>query len=122
MANIWVVDDDQDVSLILKFSLEKQGHKVEPFIDTDSALARLKEERPDLFILDVIVPEIGGYTFYSRLQEDESTRRTPVIIITGKKKMRDFFEGLPHVAGFLDKPLDLERVKALVDKAVPPRS
>src|ERR1035441_1235230 len=98
MARVLVVDDERDVVELVKFLLERDGHQVIEAFNGREALEKAYAELPDLIILDIMMPEMDGYTVNARLTETESTRRIPVIILTAKGQMRDVFEMASNVA------------------------
>jgi len=121
MARVLVVDDERDVVELVKFLLERDGHKVIEAFNGREALEKAYAELPDLIILDIMMPEMDGYTVNARLTETESTRRIPVIILTAKGQMRDVFEMASNVAFYMEKPFDpkhlREKIQEVLSKA-----
>lgn len=120
MAKIVVVDDEADVIELVTFVLERDGHQVLSARDGKKGLAIIQEEMPDLVILDVMMPEMDGYTVNSNLLENEKTRDIPVIILTAKGKVKDLFQMSPNVKGYMGKPfepMDLkDKIKEILNK------
>lgn len=121
MARILVVDDDPVATQLLCAVLEANGHTIESVSDGQEALERLgveaatKSALPDLVILDLVMPNLDGFTVASRLNAHSRTRDLPVIILTGKgEQMRHFFKDHPNVKCFLEKPVNIGE---LVDSA-----
>jgi CheY-like chemotaxis protein len=121
MARVLVVDDERDVVELVKFLLERDGHQVIEAYNGREALEKAYAELPDLIILDIMMPEMDGYTVNARLTETESTRRIPVIILTAKGQMRDVFEMASNVAFYMEKPFDpkhlREKIQEVLSKA-----
>lgn len=121
MARVLVVDDERDVVELVKFLLERDGHKVTEAFNGREALEKAFAELPDLIILDIMMPEMDGYTVNARLTENESTRKIPVIILTAKGQMRDVFEMASNVAFYMEKPFDpkylREKIQEVLNKA-----
>ena len=94
---------------------------LEAFNGHREALERAFAEHPDLIILDIMMPEMDGYTVNARLTENESTRKIPVIILTAKGQMRDVFEMASNVAFYMEKPFDpkhlREKIQDVLNKA-----
>ena len=111
MARVLVVDDEKDVVELVKFLLERDGHTVLEAFNGREALERAYAEIPDLIILDIMMPEMDGYTVNARLTENDSTRRIPVIILTAKGQMRDVFEMASNVAFYMEKPFDPKHLR-----------
>ena len=103
-----VVDDDPDFMLVIKGYLEKVGVDVAEAYDGEQALAFLKERRPHIIILDIIMPVMDGYTLLDRLKKDSATRGIPVIVMTFAD--RDSHEKAVRCGAddFVGKPLEVE--------------
>lgn len=106
MSKVMVVDDENDVVELIKFMLEKDGYDVVTACNGREALEKVEPAKPDLIILDIMMPEIDGYTVNTRLQEKDETRGIPVIILTAKGQMRDLFALGSNVVAFMEKPFD----------------
>jgi len=113
MPKVMVVDDENDVVELIKFMLEKDGHAIVTAGNGRECLEKVEGEKPDLIILDIMMPEIDGYTVNTRLQEKDETRSIPVIILTAKGQMRDLFALGSNIVAFMEKPFD---PKGLRDK------
>lgn len=118
MARVLVVDDEKDVVELVKFLLERDGHQVLEAFNGREALERAFAEHPDLIILDIMMPEMDGYTVNARLTETESTRRIPVIILTAKGQMRDVFEMASNVAFYMEKPFDPKHLREKIQEVL----
>ena len=123
MAHILVVDDERDVVTLIKFLLEKEGHKVSEAHNGGEALAvlgiepeapRTREELPELIILDVMMPVMDGFTVAKRVNEDKKTRTIPIVVLTAKGQVRDLFDTVPNVATYIEKPFDPKRLREMV--------
>ncbi len=118
MARVLVVDDEKDVVELVKFLLERDGHQVLEAFNGREALERAYAEHPDLIILDIMMPEMDGYTVNARLTENEGTRRIPVIILTAKGQMRDVFEMASNVAFYMEKPFDPKHLREKIQEVL----
>ena len=118
MARVLVVDDEKDVVELVKFLLERDGHQVLEAFNGRVALERAFAEHPDLIILDIMMPEMDGYTVNARLTESDSTRRIPVIILTAKGQMRDVFEMASNVAFYMEKPFDPKHLREKIQEVL----
>lgn len=105
---VLVVDDDDSIREIAQLAIEVvSGWRV---IAADGGLAALElasEHRPDVVLLDLMMPDIDGVTTFKRLREQESTREIPVILVTAKVQVgsRQIWDDL-EVAGVIAKPFD----------------
>jgi CheY-like chemotaxis protein len=119
MAKILVVDDDRNVIEILEFVLKKDGHSVVSAGDGRAGLEAALNESPDLIILDVMMPQIDGYSLTGMLREDPKTRNTPVVILTAKGRMRDAFEQSPNVRLYVEKPFEPDELAKSIRPFLP---
>jgi len=87
MATVLVVDDEPDILLMLRMSLEDEGHTVVMAADGESGLQRLAEHRPDLVLLDVMMPVLDGWGVLERKQRDGDL--TPVIVLSARGAIID---------------------------------
>lgn len=121
MAQIMLVDDERDVVTLLKFILEKEGHSITAAYNGAEALEKLGLEpardtdyRPDIIILDVMMPIMDGYTVSCRLAQNEKLRDIPLIVLTAKGEMRNLFQSVKSVATYVDKPFDPKRLRDII--------
>src|SRR6201994_2753459 len=119
MANITLVDDDENIVASVSLALESHGHKVQAFYDGASGLASLEKDPPDLAILDVKMPRMDGMEVLKRLRQ---TSELPVIILTSKDDEIDEILGFNLGADdYMHKPFSqrllIERVKAVLRRA-----
>jgi two-component system response regulator ChvI len=119
MANITLVDDDENIVASVSLALESLGHAVKAYYDGASGLAALESEPPDLAILDVKMPRMDGMEVLRRLRQ---TSATPVIMLTSKDEEIDEILGFNLGADdYIHKPFSqrllLERVKAVLRRA-----
>ncbi len=120
-AKILVVDDERDIVDYLSVALEDAGFKVTGLTGTEGALERIRAEKPDLVLLDVMMPGRTGLSLYRAMREGEGTKRIPVVIISGYAQKDDFSkmapsalesERLPAPDGYLEKPITVPTLLA----------
>ena len=121
MAHIMIVDDERDVVTLLKFLLEKDGHKITVAYNGAEALEKLgvepteiAAELPDAIVLDVMMPIMDGFTLSAKLSENQKTLSIPLIILTAKGEMRDLFNLSANVAIYVEKPFDPKNLRELI--------
>ncbi|MCX8015671.1 MAG: response regulator transcription factor [candidate division WOR-3 bacterium] len=119
---IAVVDDEQDIVDLITHHLEKEKFKVEPFYDGESILEYTKKHRPDLIILDLMLPGIDGLEVCKLLKKDEQTAGIPIIMLTAKSTEADKVVGLELGADdYITKPFSprelIARVKSVLRRA-----
>jgi class 3 adenylate cyclase len=117
--SILVIDDDDGMRLMLRRILEKESYKVEEAPDGEEGLAACQRIRPDLILLDGMMPRMTGFEVVRRLREDPATRAVPVLMLTALPDMNDKVRGLDMGADdFLRKPINrvelLARVRSLL--------
>jgi DNA-binding response OmpR family regulator len=113
MGRILVVDDEPDILLLLRMNLEAEGHEVLLAADGEMALARIAEHRPDLVLLDVMMPLLDGWGVLQAIDGQERA----VVMVSAKADPRDAEKALQLGAlDYLTKPFDLDRLLAVVDQ------
>lgn len=122
MAKVMIVDDEKDVLYLLKVLMQKENFEVIEATNGLEAYNKLTSDidpaRPDVIILDVMMPEMDGYTFQSKLQEIEELRKIPIIILTAKGQMKDLFELSTNIYAFVEKPFEPKQLIRLVKDAI----
>jgi len=102
-----IVDDDPDANYSLQSILEHAGFKVIYFYDGESALKKLKPEKPDIVILDIMMPGMNGFEVCEKIKNDPETSSIPIIILTAKDMGDDLEMALKKKADwFVTKPYD----------------
>ena len=122
MVKILVVDDDNSIVEVLKHLLTGEGYGVCVASNGKEGLATARQEKPDLIILDIMMPEMDGISVSGILFQDPVLRLTPVLILTAKGSARSMLELVPNVRLYMDKPFDppelLKNIQRLL--ATPP--
>ena len=114
MAQILIVDDSPTEAHVLKGMLEKNGFEVETAENGTEGIERARELKPDLILMDVVMPGLNGFQATRQLTKDSETKHIPVIIVTTKDQETDRVWGMRQGArDFLTKP---EAEKTLIDK------
>jgi len=122
MSEILVVDDDRDVAQSIELALRRRGFRVILAATGVDALKTLRRHRPDLVILDVLMPGMNGLEVCHRLRSDTNLADLPIIFLTARGQEKDRIEGLRAGADdYMPKPFNLEelilRVKAVLRRA-----
>lgn len=121
-ASILLVDDEEDLLDLLQYALAREGYTVLTASDGIEGLRLAQAERPDLIVLDIMMPRMDGIELCRRLREDAHLRLTPILMLTAKSDERDEIEGLEAGADdYLPKPtspnLLVSRVRALLRRS-----
>jgi DNA-binding response OmpR family regulator len=122
MTKVLVVDDERTLLSTLKYNLQREGYEVEVAMDGDAAVARARAFRPDLIVLDLMLPEMSGLDVCRILRTEMAT---PIIMLTAKAEEVDKVVGLEVGADdYLTKPFGmrelLARVRSLLRRAAMP--
>lgn len=106
MAHIVIVDDSPTDVKVLTTLLEKAGHKVSSAASADDGIALVRREKPDLVLMDVIMPGTNGFQATRTLSRDPETAAIPIVIVTTKSMETDRVWGMRQGAReFLTKPV-----------------
>jgi two-component system alkaline phosphatase synthesis response regulator PhoP len=118
VSKILVTDDEKDVVELLKFLLEKDGHQVITAYNGKDALAMATANAPELILLDVMMPEMDGYTVQTKLLDDPKTKGIPIIILTAKGQLRDVFAMSANVKAYIEKPFDPKTLRQKIAESL----
>ncbi len=118
---ILVVDDEPDLVAMIKMRLEAHRYAVLTASDGQEGLQIIRKEKPDLIILDILMPKMSGYDLLRALRKEKGTiKDTPVIIVTARGRMKDLFEEI-GISDFLGKPFEsqvlLDKVERILARA-----
>lgn len=115
VSKILVVDDDLAILELIKINLQLIGHDVICADDGIKGFALVKQENPDLVILDVMMPKVDGFTVANRIRNNEGSKETPILMLTALGMMQDKTKGFnAGVDDYLVKPFELEELKLRV--------
>lgn len=122
MHTILVVEDEEDIADLVAFNLRRNEFQVELAHDGIQGLAKAKEIKPDLIVLDVMMPGLDGFRVFKELRKDKSTRTIPVIMLTARGQTEDRIQGLELGAeDYVTKPFSprelVLRIKNLLKRS-----
>ena len=122
MALVFIVEDDNDIRQIEAYALKCGGFEIEEFEDAKALYERLEKKTPDLFLLDVMLPDEDGLEIVKKLRAMPQTKHLPVMMVTAKTTELDKVRGLDIGADdYMTKPFGimelLSRVKALLRRS-----
>jgi two-component system phosphate regulon response regulator PhoB len=124
MPRILIVEDEQDLAGLLDYNLKQAGFETEVALSGASALTKLRNNRPDLLLLDIMLPDIPGTEVARLVKEDPELRQIAVVMVTAKGQESDRVQGLELGADdYMVKPFSVRelvlRVKAVLRRGVP---
>ena len=118
---ILVVDDEVDLVETVRFPLEKEGYQVLVSYNGEDALNQARKEKPDLILLDLMLPKLDGYKVCRLLKFDDRYKQIPILMLTAKTQGKDRILGKETGADdYITKPFDLEllmgKIRAFLTK------
>lgn len=117
-ANILIVEDEPQINRLVELVLQSDGYyKIRKAYDGQAALNMIKEDKPDLVLLDVMVPNIDGFSLCKLIKEDQNLNSIQIIMLTAKKMEEDILQGFEYGAvDYISKPFSnkilLARIRA----------
>lgn len=104
---ILVCDDERHIVRLIQVNLERQGYQVVTAFDGKEGLEKIRSEKPNLVVLDVMMPYMDGFEVLKALRREPETETLPVIMLTAKAQDKDVFEGYHYGADmYLTKPFN----------------
>jgi two-component system, OmpR family, phosphate regulon response regulator PhoB len=125
-AHILIVEDEEPLALLLRYNLEAEGYEVDAAVRGDDADLRLRENPPDLAVIDWMLPGLSGIELIRRVRGRPETRLLPIIMLTARGEEAERIRGLATGADdYIVKPFSvpelLARIRALLRRARPER-
>jgi DNA-binding response OmpR family regulator len=117
---ILVVEDEESLLKLESILLSSKGYSVTGVMDGKAALEEIKKNRPDLVLLDVMLPEMDGFEVCRRIKEESETAGIPVVMLTAKKSNQDIERGRQAGAdAYITKPFKSTRVIEIIQGLIP---
>ena len=114
---ILIIEDETDIMTALRLRLEANGYEVTAAADGPGGLRQARAEKPDLIILDIMLPKLDGYQIARMLKYDENYAKIPIIMLTAKVQQTDVEQGLATGAdAYMTKPFKSEELLAEIRK------
>ncbi len=114
---ILTCDDEKHIVRLIQVNLERQGYEVITAFNGLECLEKVKEDRPDLIVLDVMMPEMTGFEVLEKLKKDPETENIPVIMLTARAQDSDVLRGWQSgVECYLTKPFNPMELIAFVKR------
>ena len=120
-GRILIVDDEPFIVETLRFALEKAGYGCLVAYDGEEAMSIARSERPDLILLDIMLPKLNGFQICRLLKSDEAYRAIPIIMLTARTQARDRLLGKEIGADeYITKPFELPDLLRVIARYLPP--
>lgn len=119
ILKILLADDAKNIVLVLKMSLEKAGYEVIVARDGLSAIELAQTEKPDLILLDILMPKMNGFLVIEALKDDPKTAEIPVVFISAKAEEQDLKKGKSlGASGYIVKPIKQKELLSVVENNI----
>ncbi|WP_240193391.1 response regulator [Desulfobulbus alkaliphilus] len=116
---ILVVEDSSTTRKVITITLSRRGYRVVEASDGLEALSKISEERPDLIMLDVVLPKMDGYKILSIIKGNRELKDIPVIMLTSKDSFLNKMKGkMAGSSAYLTKPFDPEKMISAIEKHI----
>jgi DNA-binding response OmpR family regulator len=116
---ILVIEDDPSVRTLLQKSLSARGYQVSTAKDGIAGLTAIEASRPDLLLVDIMMPRLDGMTFVRAVKGNEETGPIPVIFLTAKNDPKSMIDGINVGAKFyVTKPFQIDELVSKIEKAL----
>lgn len=113
MARIMVIEDEDNIAVALDFLLTRDGHEHSRLASGEGAIEALRDARPDLVLLDVMLPGVSGYQIVQDMRADPALADMRVLMMTARGSVMERRKGLALGAdGFIAKPFELSELRA----------
>jgi two-component system phosphate regulon response regulator PhoB len=118
---VLVVEDEDNIATALEFLILREGYAHDRVASGADALPRIRDTRPDLVLLDVMLPEVSGYEICDGIRTDPALARVKVLMMTARGSALERRKGMEHGAdGFISKPFELKDLRAEVRRLLAP--
>jgi len=123
MAHILIIEDDVFTAKLLSLGLERGGHSIIAASDGAQGVARARAHRPDLIVLDVLLPGMNGFEVLRHLKHNPTTHEIPVLMLTAQTDGRSVLAGIDSgAAAYLSKPVDLPDLLQRIERCLARRA
>jgi two-component system alkaline phosphatase synthesis response regulator PhoP/two-component system response regulator VicR len=114
---VLVCDDERHIVRLIEVNLKREGFEVVTAFDGKEGLEKVESEKPDLLVLDVMMPYVDGFEVLKSLRRDPKTESLPIIMLTARAQDKDVFEGYSYGADmYLTKPFNPKELVSFVKR------
>ena len=115
---VLVVDDEPEMLNLMRFTLEQGQYEVVTCDSGRHAWNAIIDNKPDLILLDVMLPGIDGYSLQIKISQDDLTKNIPIIVMTALEPSRTLFKKFEQVKGFMTKPFKTDELLLKVEETI----
>lgn len=116
---ILIIDDEKDVVAELLLRLEAEGWEILAAYDGEEGLKKTRDQKPDLVLLDIVMPKLSGYQVCRKIKDDPEIKEIPVIMLTAKSDASTKFTAKDIGSeGYVTKPFDSEKLVEKINKLI----
>lgn len=121
MSRIVIIDDAPEIIETISSALHQAGHEVVPIEGNREAEHKIRDQRPDLVLLDIVMPERNGFEILRGIRKTSETKACPVVIVSRKSEASDQqWAKMQGATDFLAKPFTSEQLLQVVGRNLPP--
>ena len=115
---VLAIDDEPEMLALIKYTLEKGGFEVSTCDNGRHAWDEIIKVKPDLLVLDVMLPGIDGYSLQLKISQEPALKGLPIIVLTALEPSKTLFQKFPQVQAFMTKPFKTEELLSAAQQAV----
>lgn len=118
---ILIIDDSSVNNILLENILQDEGYNVQVAFNANEAMAYIREQKPHLILLDIMMPGKNGYDILQDLRKDESTKNIPVVMVSAKSYTEDIEKAkILGANDYIAKPINIRDIVAKIEKNITP--
>lgn len=117
IKTILVIDDEIDIQQLVKMALRSRGYHVETASNGQEGLVKLESFKPDLIILDMNMPKMGGLNFYQKICDSQDRPKYPVLVLTARTNLESLLTQM-NIDGFQAKPFEIDELLEKVSEII----
>ncbi|MFP4473698.1 MAG: response regulator [Candidatus Omnitrophota bacterium] len=121
VIKVLIIEDEDVLRELMASELGSRGYEIVQAADGRQGMKICEESRPDIVLTDVLMPESDGNQFFKELRASDWGKEIPVIVVTARSAMRDYFEAV-NVDGFIEKPFEMDDLAAMIERVLAPEA
>ena len=114
---ILIYEDDQEILLLCKILLTKSQYRVETLSRCENVIGDIERIKPNLILMDLWIPEMGGEKAVSMIKENHATRHIPVLLFSANVEIKEVCKRV-NADGFIEKPFDINALKETIERYI----